>query len=31
MSKNALNARVSQNNIGAVYDRIAPIYDVWEK
>lgn len=31
MSKNALDARVSQNNIGAVYDRIAPIYDIWGK
>ncbi len=31
MGKNALDARVSQNNIGAVYDRIAPIYDVWGK
>ena len=29
MVKNQLNARVSQNNIGAVYDRIAPIYDIW--
>ena len=29
--KNALDARVSQNHIGAVYDRIAPIYDVWGK
>jgi len=31
MDKNAPDARVSQNNIGAVYDRIAPIYDVWGK
>jgi len=31
MSKNTLDARISQNNIGAVYDRIAPIYDVWGK
>lgn len=29
--KNALDARVSQNHIGAVYDKIAPIYDVWGK
>ncbi len=28
---NGLDARVSQNHIGAVYDRIAPIYDVWGK
>ena len=26
-----LDARVSQNRIGGVYDRIAPIYDVWAK
>ena len=31
MGKNVLDARVSQNRIGAVYDRIAPIYDVWGK
>jgi len=29
--KKALDARVSQDHIGAVYDRIAPIYDVWGK
>ena len=29
--KNALDARVSQDDIGAVYDKIAPIYDVWGK
>ena len=29
--KNALDARVSQKQIGAVYDRIAPIYDIWGK
>jgi ubiquinone/menaquinone biosynthesis C-methylase UbiE len=27
----ALDARVSQNRIGEVYDRIAPIYDIWGK
>ena len=26
-----LDARISQNNIGDVYDKIAPIYDVWGK
>jgi len=30
-NKKALDARVSQNNIGAVYDRIAPIYVIWGK
>lgn len=29
--KKALDARVSQNNIGEVYDKIAPIYDIWGK
>ncbi len=29
--KRPLDARVSQNRIGGVYDRIAPIYDVWAK
>jgi ubiquinone/menaquinone biosynthesis C-methylase UbiE len=29
--KKALDARVSQNKIGSVYDRIAPIYDIWGK
>lgn len=29
--RKALDARVSQNNIGAVYDKIAPIYDIWGK
>jgi len=29
--KNALDARVSQNNIGSVYDKIAPIYNIWGK
>jgi len=29
--KKALDARVSQNRIGEVYDRIAPIYDIWGK
>jgi ubiquinone/menaquinone biosynthesis C-methylase UbiE len=29
--KNVLDARVSQKQIGAVYDRIAPIYDIWGK
>lgn len=24
-----LDARIGQENIGAVYDRIAPIYDIW--
>ena len=26
-----MDARVSQNNIGAIYDKIAPIYDIWGK
>ena len=26
-----LDARVSQKNIGAIYDRIAPVYDIWGK
>jgi ubiquinone/menaquinone biosynthesis C-methylase UbiE len=30
-SQKVLDAQVSQNHIGAVYDRIAPIYDVWGK
>ncbi len=29
--KNALDARVSQNKIGSVYDKIAPIYNIWGK
>ncbi len=29
--RKALDARVSQNNIGAIYDKIAPIYDIWGK
>ncbi len=29
--KKALDARVSQSKIGSVYDRIAPIYDIWGK
>ena len=29
--KKALDARVSQNKIGSVYDKIAPIYDIWGK
>jgi len=29
--KKALDARVPQNKIGAVYDKIAPIYDIWGK
>ena len=29
--KKKLEARVGQKDIGAVYDRIAPIYDVWGK
>jgi len=29
--RKALDARISQNNIGAVYDKIAPIYDIWGK
>lgn len=31
MGKNKLDARISQNDIGAVYDSIAPIYDLWGK
>ena len=29
--KKPLDARVPQDHIGAVYDRIAPVYDVWGK
>ena len=29
--KNAMDARVSQNKIASVYDRIALIYDIWGK
>jgi ubiquinone/menaquinone biosynthesis C-methylase UbiE len=29
--KSALDARVSQSRIGHVYDRIAPVYDLWGK
>ena len=29
--KKTMNARVSQNKIASVYDRIAPIYDIWGK
>jgi len=29
--KEKLDARISQKNIGGVYDKIAPIYDVWGK
>jgi ubiquinone/menaquinone biosynthesis C-methylase UbiE len=29
--KKALDARVLQNQIGSVYDNIAPIYDIWGK
>ncbi len=25
------DARISQNQIGAVYDKIAPIYNIWGK
>jgi len=28
-SRKGLDARIAQENIGAVYDRIAPIYDIW--
>ena len=31
MGKYLLNARVSQSDIGVVYDKIAPLYDVWGK
>ena len=31
MGKNLLNARISQSDIGIVYDKIAPFYDVWGK
>lgn len=32
LSKNyVMGARVSQDNIGSVYDRIAPIYEIWGK
>jgi ubiquinone/menaquinone biosynthesis C-methylase UbiE len=30
-SQRVLDAKIPQNHIGAVYDRIAPIYDVWGK
>jgi demethylmenaquinone methyltransferase / 2-methoxy-6-polyprenyl-1,4-benzoquinol methylase len=30
-NKKALDARVSQNKIGSVYDKIAPVYDIWGK
>ncbi len=29
--KRVLDARVSQDKIGSVYDKIAPIYDIWGK
>lgn len=29
--KKTMDARVPQNHIGVVYDRIAPIYDIWGK
>ena len=29
--KEKLDARISQKDIGSVYDKIAPIYDVWGK
>jgi len=29
--KEKLDARISQSNIGSVYDKIAPIYDIWGK
>jgi ubiquinone/menaquinone biosynthesis C-methylase UbiE len=29
--KKALDARISQNKIGSVYDKISPIYDIWGK
>lgn len=29
--RKALEAKISQDNIGAVYDKIAPIYDIWGK
>ncbi len=29
--KDKLDARISQKDIGSVYDKIAPIYDVWGK
>ncbi len=30
-NKNALDARVSQDKIGSVYEKIAPVYDIWGK
>lgn len=29
--KKKLDARISQSKIGSVYDKIAPVYDVWGK
>lgn len=29
--KKVLDARVSQNHIGGIYDKIAPLYDIWGK
>ena len=29
--RSALDARVNQQRIGAVYDKIAPVYDIWGK
>jgi ubiquinone/menaquinone biosynthesis C-methylase UbiE len=29
--KKSLDARISQNKIGSVYDKIAPVYDIWGK
>ena len=31
MDKEKLDARISQDKIGSVYDGIAPIYDIWSK
>ena len=29
--ENILDARISQSQIGSMYDKIAPIYDIWGK
>jgi hypothetical protein len=29
MVSNVLDARIAQNNIGQVYDKLAGVYDVW--
>lgn len=31
LSRNTLDARISQEEIGSVYDKLAPVYDIWGK